>query len=79
MISGNLEVIFACLPDRDYLAAELRQGVEQIAEVNSEAGSLELQVYSRRDGREWIISLIDFEAAMAYVRTRLPPDDPNSS
>jgi hypothetical protein len=75
MICGDLEVIFASLPDRDYLVAEVRLQGKQVAEVNGEAGYLQVHMYPRPDGREWTVSLVDLESALAYARSRLQPED----
>lgn len=42
---SNLRVQFASLPDREYVVAEIWNGNIQIAEVNREKGTLEIEIY----------------------------------
>jgi hypothetical protein len=41
--------------------------------VNTEAGALQIEIFPRQDGKEWSISLDDFEGALKYARVRLQP------
>jgi hypothetical protein len=73
MVFGDIEVLFASLPDREHLVAELRIDNEQVVEVNVETGMLQLQIYPCRNGRAWLLSLADMEAALQYARIGLQP------
>ena len=50
MIIGSLKVLFASPPDREHLVGELWLGNQQLAEVNTEIGALQLQIYPRQMG-----------------------------
>ena len=57
----DMEIVVASLPDREDLVAELYCGGVQWAELNTENGSLTLEIYPPPDGGPWIL---DYSAAM---------------
>jgi hypothetical protein len=58
-------------PDRESLVAAIMLGEEQLAEINQESGSLVLEIYPRRDGTPWILSLHDAIEALAAAKARM--------
>lgn len=58
-------------PDREKLVAEIFFGDDQFAELNQEGAELQLEIYSRRDGKPWQVPLGTLEKALADARLRL--------
>ena len=54
-MSANWTVTVASPPDREHLVAEIFLGDVQWAEINQEQDALEVEFYSRPDGKPWRI------------------------
>jgi hypothetical protein len=74
----RVSVVFASLPWREFLVAELWvggiQGV-QMAEVNQEGDELEIEIYAREDGEPWRVSCRELADALAAAGRRLRGDE----
>lgn len=57
--------------DREKLVAQLMVGSEQIAELNQEQETLQLEVYGRKDGQPWLIEYSEFITALIEAKARL--------
>jgi hypothetical protein len=67
----NIKVELASPPDREQLVVQLMISNEQIAEINQESESLQLELYGRRDGRPWIIQYSEFIRALSEGKEML--------
>ena len=69
-----MEINLASPPDRELLVAEVMVDDEQWVELNQEGGSLNLEVYPRRDGQPWRLDFDAAVAALVEMRRRLVGD-----
>ena len=58
-------------PDRELAVVQLMVESEQVAEVNQESESLQIEIYGRRDGLPWTIDLDDLLHALDNAKTKL--------
>lgn len=65
------EVILASPPDREKLVAQLSVANEMWAEINSESGQFEAEIYPRRDGKPWVFALQSALEAINRATKRL--------
>ena len=70
----SLNVSLSSPPDRDFLVADIMLQRVQIAEVNMESGSMEIEIYSNPEGKPWKISLDNFLVALNEAKARLTGD-----
>jgi len=70
-MSNNYRLCISSPPDREKLVAEIFFGDEQWAELNQEGPALALEVYPRRDGRPWQLTLEIVLAALSDAKVRL--------
>ena len=57
--------------DREKLVVQLMAGNEQVAEVNQESESLQIEIYGRQDGKPWVLDFDDLMLAFRDARARL--------
>ena len=67
----NITVDLASPADREKLVAQLMVGNEQLAELNQEGESLQLEFYARRDGQPWVVEYSDFINALLQAKEKL--------
>lgn len=70
-MTRKMEIEIASPPDREKLVANIFFDNEQWAELNQEEGVLELELYPRRDGMFWQLSLEDVLKALDEAKRRL--------
>ncbi|REK07874.1 MAG: hypothetical protein DWQ37_20945 [Planctomycetota bacterium] len=70
-MAASIKVDLASPPDRKRLVAQIMVGNEQWAELNQEQRDLELEFYTRSDGRPWVLSFDDAVGALNLARQRL--------
>ena len=58
-------------PDREKVVIQMMVGSEQIAEVNQESESLQIEIYGRRDGHPWVLDYESLVLALQKAKTRL--------
>jgi hypothetical protein len=71
IMNNHLRVALISPPDREFLAAEIMLGDEQLAELNQEEGCLSLEIYPRRDGQPWRVSYEAMLEALMKAKERL--------
>ena len=57
--------------DREKLVVQLMAGNEQVAEVNQESESLQIEIYGRQDGKPWVLDFDDLMLAFRDARAIL--------
>ncbi|NEQ42459.1 MAG: hypothetical protein F6K00_02410 [Leptolyngbya sp. SIOISBB] len=67
----SLNVSISSPPDRDFLVADIMLGTIQIAEINQETGSMEIEIYASPDNSQWKINLDDFLVALNKAKVLL--------
>jgi hypothetical protein len=77
-MSQGFRVDIASPPDRERLVAEVFFGHEQIAEVNQEAGKLQVEIYARPSSEPWVLDYQDFLQALTLATQRLTSMDSRS-
>ena len=70
-MNNHLRVAIISPPDREFPAAEIMLGDEQLAELNQEEGILSLEIYHRRDGQPWRVSYDAVLEALMNAKERL--------
>jgi hypothetical protein len=70
-MTKHFKIDIASPPDREKLVADIFFGTEQWAELNQEDGVLKLEVYPRRDGRFWELSLAEVVEALNEAKKGL--------
>jgi hypothetical protein len=68
---STFRITIASPPDREKLVAMIDVGDEQWAEVNQETAELQIEFYPRRDGKPWVFSLTEAQAAVDAAKARL--------
>ena len=66
-----LKIEICSPPDREKLVAQIMIDHEQFAEINQESEKLVLEVYPRRDGMPWNLSLDDAMNSLVVAKARL--------
>jgi len=70
-MNNHFRVAIISPPDREFLAAEIMLGDEQLAELNQEEGILSLEIYARRDGQPWQVNYEAVLEALMKAKERL--------
>lgn len=70
-MTQKLEIIVASPPDREQLVAEMFFDHMLWAEINQEAGHLEVEFYPRSDGEPWRIPLATVIEALSSAKSKL--------
>lgn len=60
-------------PDREKLVFEILVDNDQMAEVNRESGELVIEIYPRRDGAPWSISVDELATLLEKAKDALKP------
>jgi hypothetical protein len=68
---NTFRTTIASPPDRKHLVAEVFFGNEQVAELNTERGTLAIELYPRADGQAWSFDAEQFQFALAEGTARL--------
>jgi hypothetical protein len=68
---NEFRVTIASPADRNDLVAEVFFGTDQVAELNQDAGTIDIEVYPRRSGEPWKFSCDEFVRAVNHARARL--------
>jgi hypothetical protein len=67
----KLRICISSPPDRERLVAEIFFGSNQLAELNQEDGSLQVELYPRSDGAFWYVGLEEILQALIEAKQRL--------
>ena len=67
----NISLELASPPDREKLVVNLMIDHEQVAEINQETETLQVEIYGRRDGQPWILDFDDLTNALKNAKSRL--------
>ena len=68
---GKMHISISSPPDREKIVAEIFFGHEQWAEINTENGTLTIELYPQPTGEPWSFPFDHAIAAMHEVRRRL--------
>jgi phage pi2 protein 07 len=68
---NTFRITIASPPDREQLVAEVLFGNEQVAELNTERGTLAIELYPRADGQAWSFDADQFQSALAQAKAKL--------
>ena len=67
----DISLDLASPPDREKMVVQLMAGNEQVAEVNQESESLQIEIYGRQDGNPWVLDFDDLMLAFRDARAKL--------
>jgi len=71
---NDLRICISSPPDRENLVAEVFVGNEQLAEVNYEQGTWNIEIYPRPSGEPWRLLLGDILRILQEAKSRLGGD-----
>jgi hypothetical protein len=68
---NDIKLEIASPPDREKVVIQFMVGNEQVAELNQETESLQLELYARTDGQPWTIDYSGFIRALLDAKEKL--------
>ena len=75
VMSKKMRICISSPPDREKLVVEFFSDDEQWAELNQEGGTLNLELYPKRDGEYWSLDFVEAVEMLNEGKRRLVGDE----